>query len=77
MFFILKFILIDLAEKSKEPSQIRKKKPQGQMYDSELSRVNHNYQESALGLIITVYTGVRSLDSVVTIDYGVLPKEFT
>lgn len=69
MFFILKFILIDLAEKSKEPSQIRKKKPQGQMYDSELSRVNHNYQESALG--------VRSLDSVVTIDYGVLPKEFT
>lgn len=71
-------MLIALAEKCKEPSQIRKKrKTQVQMFNSELSHVNHNYEESALGLIITVYTGVRSLDNVITIDYGALPKEFT
>lgn len=72
-------MLIALAEKCKEPSQIRKKrKTQVQMFNSELSHVNHNYEESApIGLIITVYTGVRSLDNVITIDYGALPKEFT
>lgn len=70
-------MLIALAEKCKEPLQIKKKKTQVQMYDSDLSHVNHNYQESALGLIITVYTVVRSLHNVITIDYGSLPKEFT
>lgn len=57
--------------------RLGRKKTQVQMYNSELSHVNHNYRESALGLIITVYTVVEPLDNVITIDCGALPKEFT